>query len=758
MAENDFFGTQYLGVNPYGAEASDRVNRLSTLDQMLQSWFQPQAQAAGTRRNAMPGMAYTNFVDNPGDGNTQPGNGGGGGGGGNAPRTGCPDPGPPPTNCKFGYYLASGGANGCPYWTCSPDPGGNVPGGSGPSGPGTNVPPNNPGSPGQGTGVQNPNGSYTGYAGGGGGAGAAGGYTGMYGSLPPDLATLRSGLSSFLLGQMGQRFPMYGGNLTVNPDPNAMSASNLFSSTAGRANQMGGAGMDMIQQLFGYRAPNAGMPDFSSILSGSTPDAASALMSLGQRGAGDVGNYLNYGSGIINASLANNPFLTMNLGRAGEASNYFQGAANVANNAMGDPSQMYAGTSQYMVPTMEAFRNLANTGNAPNIQSALQAIEQRGQLAITDDLAAIREQYGARGLGAGSDVAAALAQGAARGRADITAQQSSLQADVLNQAANRMVSAQSLAPSLSGALVDPYNQQLNRELQRSGIYAGLGQGMTGLLSAGSQAGTGMQDALTRMAGVLGDYGRTSADATQAGTSALAAAGNLQAGSYDRILQALGIQSQHSLGQGQLANQAAGVNAQAAGMLPGLINSMTGAATTGASGQLDVAKYMSALQTGNVERPWQAWQQSQQYPFLNPAISFMTSMPQGQQMPIVSGNSGNADSMWGSAASGMVTALMMAGMFSSREFKHVLHNQMNSLWFAKHVQDLPVGMWYYKGMTPEQTHVGPMAEDFKKLYAVGDGITIKYIDAIGILFATVQGLSKALDRLTRIILPEQDIYA
>jgi hypothetical protein len=571
----------------------------------------------------------------------------------------------------------------------------------------------------------------------------------MYGALPPELAQLRSGLSSFLLGNMGQRFPMYGGPLTVNPDPNAMSASNLFASTAGQANVWGSQGRSMIEQLFGYRAPNAAMPNFNQIMEGTTPSAANALMALGQQGAGDVGNYLNYGSGILNAALSNNPFLTQNLGRADLAQGMFQNASAMAGDSVGSPAM--GGVSGYLDPTMASFRNLANTGNAPDIQNALRAIEQRGQLAITDDLAAIREQYGARGLGAGSDVAAALAQGAARGRADITAQQSSLQADVLNQAANRMVSAQSLAPSLAGAYTDPINQYLGRGLAASGLRMQAGQGMTGLLSAGSQAGTGMQDALTRMAGVLGDYGRTSADATQAGTSALAAAGNLQAGSYDRILQALGMQSQHSLGQGQLANNAAGINAQAAGMMPGLINSMTGAATTGASGQLDVARYMSALQQGNVERPWQAWQQSQQYPFLNPAISFMTSMPQGQQMPIVSGNSGNADSMWGSAASGMVTAMMMAGMFSSRTMKDIIdivdHHRMLTA-----IERLPVYRWAYKEGEDRLAHIGPMAEDFLEQYGFGDGTTISFIDAIGVLFGTVRALTFELKRLQDRIFP------
>src|SRR5687767_2093254 len=130
---DNFFGETYLGANPFGAEASDRLNRLATLDQMFQSWFQQPGQGSqGKNRISAPQqMSYTNIA--PDD----PGGGGGGGGGGGAPG-GCPDPGPPPTNCAYGYYQVNP-PNGCPYWTCKPDPGGNTPGGSGPSGPGTNL-------------------------------------------------------------------------------------------------------------------------------------------------------------------------------------------------------------------------------------------------------------------------------------------------------------------------------------------------------------------------------------------------------------------------------------------------------------------------------------------------------------------------------------------------------------------------------------------------------------------------------------------
>jgi hypothetical protein len=315
-----------------------------------------------------------------------------------------------------------------------------------------------------------------------------------------------------------------------------------------------------------------------------------------------------------------------------------------------------------------------------------------------------------------------------------------------------MLGAQQLAPGLASAYTNPYESLASRYLQGGQLQAGIGSGYTNLLTAGTQAGTGMQDALTRMAGVLGDYGRTSADATQAGTSALAAAGNLQAGSYDRILQALGLQSQHTLGQGQLANSAAGINAQAAGMLPSLLNSLTGASTAGASGQLDVARYMSALGEGNINRPWQAWQQSQTYPFLDPAINFLTGQPAPTQMPVIPTNNGGSfgANVAATGTSFMASILPLLIAASSRELKNVI-SELNYRVMLERLRKVEVYHWQYKEDNTD--HIGPMAEDFKEAFGVGDGKTIAYIDAIGVLFATVKGLAAEIANLREQLLPE-----
>jgi hypothetical protein len=53
--------------------------------------------------------------------------------------------------------------------------------------------------------------------------------------------------------------------------------------------------------------------------------------------------------------------------------------------------------------------------------------------------------------------------------------------------------------------------------------------------------------------------------------------------------------------------------------------------------------------------------------------------------------------------------------------------------------MPVETWTYKG--EKKTHIGPYAEDFRDATGVGDGVTISFIDAIGLLMAATQELAK-----------------
>lgn len=75
--------------------------------------------------------------------------------------------------------------------------------------------------------------------------------------------------------------------------------------------------------------------------------------------------------------------------------------------------------------------------------------------------------------------------------------------------------------------------------------------------------------------------------------------------------------------------------------------------------------------------------------------------------------------------------------SSRELKNILEDVLPET-ALDGVVKTPVSKWVYKGENVE--HIGPMAEDFQKAFGVGDGKTIHLLDAIGVLFASVQALA------------------
>ena len=58
-------------------------------------------------------------------------------------------------------------------------------------------------------------------------------------------------------------------------------------------------------------------------------------------------------------------------------------------------------------------------------------------------------------------------------------------------------------------------------------------------------------------------------------------------------------------------------------------------------------------------------------------------------------------------------------------------------------DLPVASWRYKTEDESTRHIGPFAEDFQRLFGLGDGATISIVDAQGVAFAAIQGLEQRL---------------
>jgi hypothetical protein len=56
-----------------------------------------------------------------------------------------------------------------------------------------------------------------------------------------------------------------------------------------------------------------------------------------------------------------------------------------------------------------------------------------------------------------------------------------------------------------------------------------------------------------------------------------------------------------------------------------------------------------------------------------------------------------------------------------------------------LSEIPVMSWRYKTEDETALHFGPVAEDFRAAFQLGDGKTITTVDANGVAFAAIQGL-------------------
>lgn len=88
--------------------------------------------------------------------------------------------------------------------------------------------------------------------------------------------------------------------------------------------------------------------------------------------------------------------------------------------------------------------------------------------------------------------------------------------------------------------------------------------------------------------------------------------------------------------------------------------------------------------------------------------------------------------------GALASLGAAAMMCSNEYKE---NKRPVSEILPRVEALKVEAWDYKeGYGDGQTHIGPYAEDFQRLFGVGDGKTISVIDAFGVCLLAIQDLA------------------
>jgi hypothetical protein len=120
--------------------------------------------------------------------------------------------------------------------------------------------------------------------------------------------------------------------------------------------------------------------------------------------------------------------------------------------------------------------------------------------------------------------------------------------------------------------------------------------------------------------------------------------------------------------------------------------------------------------------------------------------QGQLNAWTAGQQAQSD-LLGSIA-GAVGLAASGGAFSSKKLKHKKKKVVEGEVVEK-VKRLPVERWTYKpGIEDSGRHIGPYAEDFKKRFGVGDGVTLHPVDAAGVALAAVKGLAKKIDKIEK----------
>lgn len=82
------------------------------------------------------------------------------------------------------------------------------------------------------------------------------------------------------------------------------------------------------------------------------------------------------------------------------------------------------------------------------------------------------------------------------------------------------------------------------------------------------------------------------------------------------------------------------------------------------------------------------------------------------------------------------------LFSSRAVKTAI-SSVNPVEMLSKVAELDVASWRYQTEDESRRHIGPFAEDFQRLFGVGNGETISVIDAQGVTLAAIQGLQQEL---------------
>jgi hypothetical protein len=83
-------------------------------------------------------------------------------------------------------------------------------------------------------------------------------------------------------------------------------------------------------------------------------------------------------------------------------------------------------------------------------------------------------------------------------------------------------------------------------------------------------------------------------------------------------------------------------------------------------------------------------------------------------------------------------------FSDRNLKKdIAPSALNAL---DGIRRLDISQWKYRG--EDDPHLGPMAQDFQRVFGLGNGRVIMSVDALGVMFKAIQELEAEVRSLRK----------
>ena len=145
------------------------------------------------------------------------------------------------------------------------------------------------------------------------------------------------------------------------------------------------------------------------------------------------------------------------------------------------------------------------------------------------------------------------------------------------------------------------------------------------------------------------------------------------------------------------------------------------------------------------------QQNQRIQQVLAALGLKTKENIGAGLP---GQTGAVQSATDAFAQGFGSSVGFGAAASSKAFKE---NGRPIEQVLPRIAELKVEAWDYKdGIDDGSTHIGPYAEDFQRLFGVGDGVSIHMTDAIGVCLLGIKELIARTDFLLKQIRGVQNL--